>query len=187
MARKETQDRGSRNQESGFSLIEMMIAVMVIMVGLVAIVGIAVYVARANYTSNTLNVLASAAQDQVDRLRTSVWNSSNEDPTLSVGGSIEAAYTPTTSSSTSTSSASTSTSSASTSQSTSRIYTYTLDANNPHGATVSNTPAGDLRITWQVRQGSTADLRYITIKVVQADPPPNLARGFTISTIVVRN
>ncbi len=166
------------HDESGFSLIEMMIAVSVILIGLVSIVGISVYVSRANYTSNALNVLASAAQDQVDRLRTSVWNTGTEDPTLAVGGSLDvASATP----------SSPSTMSAATSQSPTRIYSYTLDPQNPHRATVTNTPAGDLDITWQVRQGATPDLRYITIKVVQINPPSNLERGFTVSTIMVRN
>lgn len=166
------------HDESGFSLIEMMIAVTVILVGLVAIVGISVYVSRANYTSNALNVLASAAQDQVDRLRTSVWNTGTEDPTLAVGGSLDV---------TSSTPGSPTTMSAATSQSPTRIYSYTLDPENPHHATVTNTPAGDLNITWQVRQGATPDLRYITIKVVQINSPPNLRDGFTISTIMVRN
>ena len=189
MAKQEKDNIASRDSQSGFSLIEMMIAVVVILVGLVSIVGISVYVSRANYTSNALNVLASAAQDQVDRLRTSVWNVSTEDPTLSVGGAVEMASASTPSSSPSTMSASTSpsTSSASTSPSAAKIYSYTLDPNNPHHATVTNTPAGDLDITWQVRQGNTPDLRYITIKVVQKDAPSNLKNGFTVSTIIVRN
>ncbi|MEW6211865.1 MAG: prepilin-type N-terminal cleavage/methylation domain-containing protein [Acidobacteriota bacterium] len=175
----------NNKNESGFSLIEMMIAVTVILVGLVAIVGISVYVSRANYTSNALNVLAAAAQDQVDRMRTSVWSTSTEDPTLSVGGSLDSGgYTPATSSY---SESSPSTMSATTEQSPTRIYSYTLDPNNPHRATVANTPAGDLNITWQVRQGATPDLRYVTIKVVQINPPRGLENGFTVSTIVVRN
>ena len=170
----------SHGSQSGFSMIEMMIAVVVILVGLVSIVGISVYVARANYTSNTLNVLASAAQDQVDRLRTAVWNTSTEDPSLSEGGSLEIA-TPTPSSPTSTMSAS------STSQSPTEIYAYAIDPDSPHSASVANTPAGDLRISWQVRQGATPDLRYVTIRVAQANPSRGLERGFTVSTIIVRN
>jgi prepilin-type N-terminal cleavage/methylation domain-containing protein len=187
MAMQERDNKTSYDSQSGFSLIEMMIAVAVILIGLVSIVGISVYVSRANYTSNALNVLASAAQDQVDRLRTSVWNTSTEDPTLSVGGAVEMASASTPGGSPAPMSASTSTSSASTSQSATKIYSYTLDPENPHHATVTNTPAGDLDITWQVRQGATPDLRYITIKVVQKDGPPNLKDGFTVSTIVVRN
>ena len=74
--------------ESGFSLIEMIIAMVVITFGLVSIVGVSVYVSRANSVSNNLNVLAAAAQDQVDRLRTAAWTSVSEDPMLAVGGSV---------------------------------------------------------------------------------------------------
>lgn len=177
--------RETNKKESGFSLIEMMIAVTVILVGLVAIVGISVYVSRANYTSNALNVLAAAAQDQVDRLRTAVWSTSTEDPTLSVGGSLSSeGYTPASAPSTT---SSPSTMSAPTGQTPTRIYSYTLDPQNPHRATVTNTPAGDLTISWQVRQGVTPDLRYVTIRVVQTNPPRGLENGFTVSTIVVRN
>jgi Tfp pilus assembly protein PilV len=183
-------------------MVEMLIAAVVILVGLVAIAGISIHVSRANRTSNTINVLASAAQDQVDRMRTAVWNTSTEDPTLSVGGSVElsggyeyASSTSDTSSGgsqtmsaqTSSATTSSSTTSASTSQTPERIYHYTLDPNNPHRAAVSNTPAGNLRILWQVRQGETPDLRYVTIRVVQENAPPGLDDGFTVTTIVSRN
>jgi prepilin-type N-terminal cleavage/methylation domain-containing protein len=74
--------------ETGFSLIEMLIAMVVITFGLVSIVGIPVYVSRANSVSNNLNVLAAAAQDQVDRLRTAAWVWVSEAPMLAVGGSV---------------------------------------------------------------------------------------------------
>jgi len=187
-----------RAGESGFSMIEMLIAIVVVTVGLVSIVGISAYVSRANSISATLNVLAAAAQDQVDRLRTARWTPTLTDPMLTIGGSVPAvasmfgaeptilyrtrpntAYlwtaptpdpnpTPNPTPSVAT-------------------YTYTLDPVNPHHATASGTPVGDLNITWQVRQGATDDVRYVTINVAQINPLPNLASGFTVTTIIVRN
>ena len=74
--------------ERGFSLIELMVAIAVITFGLVSIVGISAYVSRTNSTSNTLNVLATAAQDQADKLRSALWTPSFEDPKLAVGGNV---------------------------------------------------------------------------------------------------
>jgi prepilin-type N-terminal cleavage/methylation domain-containing protein len=75
--------------QGGFSLIELMVAISVITFGLVSIVGIAAYVSRANSTSNTLNVLATAAQDQADKLRGAIWSTATTDPMLSVGGNLD--------------------------------------------------------------------------------------------------
>jgi len=184
--------------ESGFSMIEMLIAILVVTVGLVSIVGVSAYVSRANSTSATLNVLAAAAQDQVDRLRTARWTTTLTDPMLTVGGSVpvvasmfgseptilyrtrpDTAYllTAPTADPSPTSSPSPSV----------PTYTYTIDPNNPHHATAAGTPTGDLNINWQVRQGATADVRYVTINVAQVNALPNLARGFTVTTIIVRN
>lgn len=177
----------SRGSQSGFSIIELIIAMLVILIGFISIVGISAYVSRANYTSNALNVLASAAQDQVDRLRTAVWNTNTEDPSLAAGGSVyTASATPSTPMSTMSASP-TSPVSASPSQTPTEIYEYTLDPDNPHSASVVNTPAGNLTISWQVRQGSTPELRYVTIRVVQEIPSRGLENGFTVSTIIVRN
>jgi len=74
--------------ERGFSLIELMVAIAVITFGLVSIVGISGYVSRANSTSNTLNVLATAAQDQADKVRGARWDIVTEDPTLTIGGDV---------------------------------------------------------------------------------------------------
>jgi Tfp pilus assembly protein PilV len=199
MTEEELDNRFSQSGggESGFSIIEMLIAIVVITFGLVSIVGISAYVSRANSISATLNVVAAAAQDQVDRLRTARWTPTFTDPMLAVGGSVPyvsrtsrvepsvlnltRAYTaglltaPT---------AATPTPTAMTDGVT---YTYTLDPNNPHHATASGTPVGDLNINWQVSQGSTADVRYVTINVVQVNAPPNLAGGLTVTTIIVRN
>ena len=76
-------------RERGFSLIEMMVAITVITFGLVSIVGISAYVSRANSTSNTLSVLATAAQDQADILRGAIWSTAFEDPKLTVGGHLD--------------------------------------------------------------------------------------------------
>jgi len=46
-------------------------------------------VSRTNATSNILNVLATTAQDQADRLRNAAWDAVTEDPRLSVGGSTD--------------------------------------------------------------------------------------------------
>lgn len=75
--------------ERGFSLIEMMVAIVVISFGLVSIAGISAYVSRANGTSNTLSVVTTAAQTQADKLRGAVWSLAVEDPKLSVGGDLD--------------------------------------------------------------------------------------------------
>lgn len=168
--------------ESGFSIIEMLIAIVVITFGLVSIVGISVYVSRANSVSNNLNVLAAAAQDQVDRLRTAPWTTVSEDPMLAVGGSV---VTGTSTSSSSQSPMSATPMSASTTLG--QGYSYVLDPNNAHRAQAMNTPAGTLNITWQVRQGPSPDLRYVTILVVQENPPSSMRDGFRMSTIITRN
>jgi prepilin-type N-terminal cleavage/methylation domain-containing protein len=169
--------------ERGFTMIEMLIAMSVVTFGLVSVVGLAVYVSRTNSTSNALNVLAAAAQDQVERMRTATWTRSFEDPMLSVGGSIAVA-TPTPSD---TPSPSPTPMSVGVSDVGTELFLYELDPDNPHHATVSNTPVGDLDITWQIRQGSTDDLRYVTIKVVQSNAPPLLLNGLTITTILSRD
>jgi type II secretory pathway pseudopilin PulG len=158
---------GTQQTEAGFSIIEMLVAIVVVTFGLVSVVGISVYVSRANSTSNALNVLAASAQDQTDRLRTAQWTATVESPMLAAGGSLAAAPMSIPSGS--------------------QPYTYILDPNNPHHAVVANTPAGDLDICWQVRQGDTPDLRYVTIKVVQINPQPNMTDGFTITTMIVRS
>jgi prepilin-type N-terminal cleavage/methylation domain-containing protein len=141
--------RSERGAERGFSMIEMMVAIVVILVGLVSIVGISVYVSRANVTSNNLSVLATAAQSQIDLLRQAQWTVTTEDPTITVGGSLSSNV-----------------------------------AN--HSTTLSNTPAGDLIVRWQVTQGPTADVRYVTVKVVQVNAPPTMSSGLTVTTILYR-
>ena len=79
----------ANDRERGFSLIELMVAIAVITFGLVSIVGISAYVSRANTTSNTLSVLATAAQDQADILRGAIWNTVFQDPRLTVGGDLD--------------------------------------------------------------------------------------------------
>lgn len=186
--------------DNGFSIIEMLIAIAVIVFGLVSIAGISAYVSRTNSTSATLNVLAAAAQDQVDRLRTARWTRTYTDPMLTVGGSVPAVASVSgeppalKASMVKVAPACTagflSTSLAilmSTPTPTGDTYTYTLDPDNPHHATAGGTPVGDLNINWQVRQGATADLRYITIRVVQFNAPPLLTDGITVTTMIVRN
>jgi prepilin-type N-terminal cleavage/methylation domain-containing protein len=187
--------------ESGFSMIELLIAIVVITFGLVSIVGISAYVSRANSISATLNVLASAAQDQVDRLRTARWSRTFTDPMLTVGGSVPYVSSTSTAESrilnptqvqrawlfavpipTAAAPAPTPTPTP-----VGGTYTYTLDPNNPHHATAAGTPVGDLVINWEVRQGGTPDVRIVTINVVQENAPPNLANGFTVTTAIVRN
>jgi prepilin-type N-terminal cleavage/methylation domain-containing protein len=75
--------------EHGFSLIEMMVAIVVISVGLLSIVGISAYVSRANGTSNTLSVVTTVAQSEADKLRGAVWSQVTEDPRLTVGGNVD--------------------------------------------------------------------------------------------------
>lgn len=186
-------------RESGFSMIEMLIAIVVITFGLVSIVGISAYVSRANSISATLNVLASAAQDQVDRLRTARWTRTYTDPMLTVGGSVP--YVSSSSMSDSpvlnparvnrawlfASPIPTAAAPTPTPTPVGGTYTYILDPNNPHHATAMGTPVGDLVINWQVIQGGTPDVHTVTINVVQDKAPPNLANGFTVTTTIVRN
>jgi prepilin-type N-terminal cleavage/methylation domain-containing protein len=81
-------DSASRHNERGFSLIEMMIAATIITVGLVAVAGVSIYVSRTNSTSNTMSVLATAAQDQADAMRKLTWDQVTEDAPLTVGGNV---------------------------------------------------------------------------------------------------
>jgi len=198
MMEKELDNKLSQFGESGFSMIETLIAIVVVTFGLVSIVGISAYVSRANSVSGTLNVLAAAAQDQVDRLRTARWTRTLTDPMLTVGGSVPIVASVSESDPTvlklrrpRTANLLTSTPTPSATApapvSVGETYTYTLDPVDPHHATASGTPVGDLNITWQVRQGAIADIRYVTINVTQIDPPANLANGFTVTTIIVRN
>jgi prepilin-type N-terminal cleavage/methylation domain-containing protein len=195
---------GSSRAENGFSIIEMLIAIAVIVFGLVSIAGISAYISRTNSTSATLNVLAAAAQDQVDRLRTARWTRTFSDPMLSIGGSVpyvassslpepspaKPMFSPTVSLAQTGAAgffSSPITSALPTPTPTGGTYTYVLDPENPHHATAVGTAAGDLSINWQVRQGATADLRYVTIQVIQVGAPPQLADGITVTTIIVRN
>jgi len=166
--------------EAGFSIIEMLIAIVVVTIGLASVVGISAYVSRANSTSNSLNVIAAAAQDQVDRLRTAAWTATAENPIITVGGSLSA-------SSMSRAAAASPSAAQGYGGSVAPQYAYTPDPNNPHHAVASNSPIGNLDISWQVRQGPTPDLRYVTIKVVQIGAPSNMRDGFTVTTMIVRN
>jgi prepilin-type N-terminal cleavage/methylation domain-containing protein len=152
----------------GFSVIEVMIAITVLSIGLVSIVAVSAYISRSNNISNHKNVLAAVAQDQVDRLRSTVWSRSQEGSTITVGGTL------------------TTTPAASAGVDNATAYLYTLDPNNSHHATVSKTPIGDIDVSWSVRQGGTADMRYITIKVLQMTPIPQMRNGFTITTMLTR-
>src|SRR5262249_48706155 len=178
--------------EKGFSLIEMMIAIVVITFGLVSIVAISAYVSRSNSISAALNLLAAATQDQVDRLRTGRWTPTFTDPMLSIVGSVPnvasaSGFEPFTPNLPQPQTASLFLATASPTTPVGGRYTYTLDPDNPHHATAAGTPLGDLNIRWQVRQGATPDVRYVTINVVQVNAPSNLANGLTVTTIIVRN
>src|SRR5215471_1385497 len=76
------------DNESGFSLIELMIAIGVLTFGLVSIVGLSAYVSHANIDSNLTGLLNTVAQAQVDQLKSSVWTISSCDAALQVGGSL---------------------------------------------------------------------------------------------------
>jgi len=140
--------------EDGFTLIEIMIAAVVLMVGLVSVVGVSAYVSRLNATSNTINVLVSSAQDEADKIRNLIWSDVLEDPKLTVGGSLDYA-----------------------------------SADNNHREQVTNTPAGNVNICWQVADGpgTTGDLRTITVRVVQEGGPDRLSAGIVITTIVAKS
>jgi len=147
------EDVRAKDQESGFTLIEMMIASVVLMVGLVSVVGVAAYVSRLNSTSQTINVLVSTAQDEADKMRNMIWSDVSEDPRLKVGGSL----------------------------------TYSsADAN--HREQITNTPAGNVNVSWEVANGpgTTGDLRTVTVRVVQEAGPARLADGIVVTTIVAK-
>lgn len=74
--------------ERGFSLIELMIAISVIVIGLISIAAMSAYVSRANSTSNTISVLATSAQGQADRLSLAVWDQVTEDSAITAGGDV---------------------------------------------------------------------------------------------------
>src|SRR5215469_2790921 len=80
-------------KESGFSLIELMISMVVLSVGLVSIVGMLTYVTRANADSNIASVMATTLQTKVDQLRSARWTVSTCDPELQVGGSLTSSAT----------------------------------------------------------------------------------------------
>lgn len=183
----------TKSDERGVSILEVLIASVVLIVGLVAIVGILAYVARMNTTSNHLNLQAAAAQDQVDRLRSAIWTKATEDPMIAVGGSVPSTYASSYESGGVVQAVMSGGSETQTEvvgkvmgTDTSGNYTYTLDTSDNHHATVSNTPVGDLRISWQVRQGPTVDLRYVTIHVVQVNAAKDLKDGFWVHTILSR-
>jgi type IV pilus assembly protein PilV len=156
IAERRQSDKPSQlcQSERGFSLIELMVAIVVISFGLVSIAGISAYVSRANGTSNTLSVVTTAAQTQADKLRGAVWSLAVEDPKLTVGGAIN--------------------------------YDAS-DAN--HRTTITDTPAGTIRVSWKVVAGptTTGDMRTITINAVQENAPARLADGFSITIIVSRS
>lgn len=86
----ETIINAGRRNERGFSLIEMMIAATVITVGLVAVAGVSAYISRTNSASNTMSILATAAQDKADELRNLTWDQTTEAAQLkNTGGSTE--------------------------------------------------------------------------------------------------
>jgi Tfp pilus assembly protein PilV len=187
-----SQRRSNRIQdkETGLTVIEVLIAIVVLCVGLVSIAGMSAYVSRMNTTSNNLNILAATAQDQVDRLRSAIWTQTTEDPMIAIGGSLPESVLSASESlspgATETPVVGLSVATATPSQAT--RYTYTLDTSTYHRATVSNTPVGDLQINWQVRQSSASepDLRYVTINVVQTIPATNMRKGFTVTTILTK-
>jgi hypothetical protein len=65
-----------------------MIAIAVLTFGLVSIVGLSAYVSHANIDSNLNGILTTAAQAQVDQLRSAVWTVDSCDTALQVGGSL---------------------------------------------------------------------------------------------------
>ena len=153
------QAASSGDNESGFSMIEMMIAICVVSFGLVSIVGVSAYVSRTNATSNILGVLTTTAQDQADKLRGAIWSTGTEDPKLTVGGDVNYG-------------------------SSDDNHRATL-VDTP----ADPLPAGTLNISWKVvaGPGTTGDMRTITIKVVQVNAPERLAAGITITMIISRD
>src|ERR1043165_1979911 len=135
----QVRNRTVQDPEAGLTIIEGMIAIVVLSVGLVAIAGMSAYVSRMNATSNNLNILAATAQDQVDRLRSAIWTASTEDPIIAVGGTIPSSVLSASESLSPGASDTTVVARAvATSVSNPAPYTYTLDTTTNHKATVSN-------------------------------------------------
>ncbi len=192
--------RARLKTERGFSMIEMLISMTVITVGLGSVISVAVYVSRSNTASNAMSVMTTAAQDQVDRLHAALWTSTSEDPAIMVGGSIpaiSAAFPNPLTPGRDEYKASFAPASLAgagqvipiffaTASTSSAVYSYAIDPNNSHHATASNTAVGSLDIYWQVRQGPTVDIRYLTVKVVLTGGPDMLRNGYTVSTILTR-
>src|SRR5262245_45947155 len=88
MTRRVSDNRAAMHEERGFTMIEVCIAIVVLLVGVVAIVGMSVYISRANMVSNIQSVLATYGQDRVDTLRAAAWSKSTEDASITVGGSL---------------------------------------------------------------------------------------------------
>jgi prepilin-type N-terminal cleavage/methylation domain-containing protein len=75
--------------QKGYSIIELLVAILILTFGLTSIMGISAYISRANSISGNINVLAAAGQDQVDQLRSAIWTlNSDNDPRIAVGGSL---------------------------------------------------------------------------------------------------
>lgn len=58
-----------------------------------------------------------------------------------------------------------------------------------HRATVMSASAGAINVSWKVVEGpgTTGDLRTVTIKAVQVNPPRRFANGVTVSMIICKN
>jgi prepilin-type N-terminal cleavage/methylation domain-containing protein len=62
-----------------------------------------------------------------------------------------------------------------------------LDQDLPnHFAKYTDTALGSITVRWQVRQGPTPDMRYLTVRAMRQDAPALLRGGLTVTTILVR-
>ena len=57
------------NNENGFSLIEVLIAMLLVMVGMLAVAGMQTTAIRTNHTSNTNTIVVQMAEEIVERIR----------------------------------------------------------------------------------------------------------------------
>src|SRR6516162_9727339 len=83
-------EMGNRNQnQKGFSLIEMMIATMVLMIGVISVGSLVGYAISSNYSSKNNTIATAAAERQMEQLRSLSFNNLVDGgTTLDSSGSI---------------------------------------------------------------------------------------------------
>lgn len=79
-----TLDRPRRHRESGFTLVETLVAIVVLVFGLMAVTNLLLVAATSNTVANQASAATASASQVMDLLRSTAWND------LPVGGSLTA-------------------------------------------------------------------------------------------------